>query len=214
MSSLASILSANRIVPVVVLPREEDAVPLARALLKGGVKTMEITLRTAAGLGSIARVAREVPEITVGAGTVTDAAQYEQAVKAGAKFIVSPGLTPALAEAAHQHSVAYLPGVITPSEIISAMQAGFTLLKFFPASLFGGTAVLKQYASVFPQVKFCPTGGIDQHNAHSYLSIPNVVAVGGSWLSPKEAIAEGDWEHISAVAQESLGAILTPFAWE
>lgn len=212
--SLESILRTNRVVPVVVLPSADKAVPLARALLKGGVKTMEITLRTAAGLDSIAAVAKEVPEIIVGAGTVTSPEQYEAAVNAGAKFIVSPGLTPALSEAARTFGVSYLPGVITPSEVIAALQEGYDLLKFFPASLFGGSGVLKQYASVFPQVKFCPTGGIDQHNASGYLTLPNVVAVGGSWLTPKDAIEENDWRRISGIAQQSLGSILTPIGWD
>jgi 2-dehydro-3-deoxyphosphogluconate aldolase/(4S)-4-hydroxy-2-oxoglutarate aldolase len=211
--SLEAILRTNRVVPVVVLPSVEKAVPLARALIKGGVQTMEITLRTTAGLAAIEAVAKEVPEITVGAGTVTTPQQYASAVSAGAKFIVSPGLTPALAEAARAHSVAFLPGVITPSEVIMAMQEGFNLLKFFPASLFGGHGVLKQYASVFPQVKFCPTGGIDQQNASAYLALPNVVAVGGSWLTPKDAIEDEDWKQIRTIAQNSLGSILTPIAW-
>ena len=209
--SLESILRTNRIVPVVVMEDAANAVPLARALLKGGVKTMEITLRTAAGLASIEAVAREVPEIIVGAGTVTSPELYEDAVNAGAKFIVSPGLTPKLADAARVHGVSYLPGVITPSEVITAMEEGFYLLKFFPASLFGGPGVLKQYASVFPGIKFCPTGGIDQANASNYLSLPNVVAVGGSWLTPKDVVKDQDWKRISGIAQEALGGILTPF---
>lgn len=212
--SLESILSTNRVVPVVVLDDAAQAVPLAQALLKGGVKTMEITLRTAAGLAAIEAVARNVPEIIVGAGTVTSPEQYEDAVNAGAKFVVSPGLTPKLTEAARTWGVSYLPGVITPSEVIAAMHEGFYLLKFFPASLFGGHGVLKQYASVFPQVKFCPTGGIDQGSASSYLSLPNVVAVGGSWLTPKDALKDQDWRRISGIAQESLGSILTPIPWD
>jgi 2-dehydro-3-deoxyphosphogluconate aldolase/(4S)-4-hydroxy-2-oxoglutarate aldolase len=212
--SLEAILRTNRVVPVVVLNDVAEAVPLAQALLKGGVRTMEITLRTAAGLPAIAAVAREVPDIIVGAGTVTSPEQYAEAVEAGAKFVVSPGLTPKLAEAAREHGISYLPGVITPSEVIMAMQEGFYLLKFFPASLFGGHGVLKQYASVFPQVQFCPTGGIDQGNASSYLSLPNVVAVGGSWLTPKETLKEKDWRRITGIAQESLGSILTPIRWD
>lgn len=212
--SLEAILSANRVVPVVVLDDAAQAVPLAQALLKGGVKTMEITLRTGAGLAAIEAVARDVPEIIVGAGTVTSPEQYEDAVNAGAKFVVSPGLTPKLAEAARTWGVSYLPGVITPSEVIAAMHEGFYLLKFFPASLFGGHGVLKQYASVFPNVKFCPTGGIDQGSASSYLALPNVVAVGGSWLTPKDALKDRDWKRISGIAQESLGSILTPIPWD
>ncbi|MBY0356231.1 MAG: bifunctional 4-hydroxy-2-oxoglutarate aldolase/2-dehydro-3-deoxy-phosphogluconate aldolase [Rickettsiales bacterium] len=212
--SLESLLRSNRVVPVVVLQKVEHAVPLARALLKGGVNSMEITLRTDAGLASIEAVAKQVPEITVGAGTVINAQQYKDAVNAGAKFIVSPGLTPALAETSRQHSVHFLPGVVTPTEVITALQEGFRLLKFFPASLFGGQGVLKQYGSVFPDALFCPTGGIDQHNASGYLTLPNVVAVGGSWMTPKDAVAEGDWELISAIAQESLGSILTPIPWD
>ena len=201
------ILKGNPIVPVVVLDKVEDAVPLAHALLEGGIKLIEVTLRTAAGLNAISRIAKEVPEIIVGAGTVLSAEQYRQAMAAGAQYLISPGLTPAIAEVAAKHSLPYLPGVATPSECMLAMEYSIPVVKFFPASLIGGTPLLKQFASVFSNLKFVPTGGIDAGNAKDYLSLPNVVSVGGSWVAPKDAIAKGDWKKITELCREALKSV-------
>lgn len=200
----AEILKNNPIVPVVVLDKEEDGVPLAHALLEGGIRLIEITLRTAAGIKAISRIAKEVPEIIVGAGTVLTPDQYKHAIDAGAQYIISPGLTPKMAEAAAKYPHVFLPGVATPSECMLALEHTITLLKFFPASVIGGTPLLKQFASVFSGLKFVPTGGIDAKNAKEYLSLPNVVSVGGSWVAPKDAIAAGDWKKITQLAKEGL----------
>jgi len=196
------ILAASPVIPVIVLERAEDARPLAEALVRGGLRVLEVTLRTPAALEAL-HAMRAVEGAIVGAGTVLDAALYDEAIAAGARFVVSPGLTDALVTAAATRMVPLLPGAATASEIMRAREAGLTRLKFFPAESLGGVAALKGYASVFPDVRFCPTGGIDASSAPAYLALRNVACVGGSWPLPAEALAARDWARIEALAREA-----------
>ena len=191
------------VIPVVTIERLEDAVPLARALVRGGLSVIEVTLRTEAAPAAIAAMAREVPEAMVGAGTVLRAADVSRARDAGAKFLVSPGLTPELAGAGLGSSLPYLPGVVTPSEVMLARDIGFSFLKFFPAVPSGGLAALKAFAPVFPGVVFCPTGGLNDGNAGDFLSLPNVPVVGGAWMATPEMIAARDWDGIAERARQA-----------
>jgi 2-dehydro-3-deoxyphosphogluconate aldolase/(4S)-4-hydroxy-2-oxoglutarate aldolase len=192
---------AAPVIPVIVLDDARHAVPLARACLAGGVELLEVTLRTPAGLEAIRRIAAEVPQAVVGAGTVTTPAEVARVAAAGARFAVSPGFDAALAAAARDHGLPLMPGVMTPGEAMAAMAAGLSLLKFFPAAAAGGTAMLKALAGPFPSLRFCPTGGVDARNAAEYLALPNVVAVGGSWITPASAIAREDWAAVSTLAR-------------
>ena len=201
--ALLPIMTGQKVIPVIVLDDAKDAVPLAKALVAGGLPAIEITLRTAAALESIRRVAAEVPDALVGAGTILNAAQFDEAVAAGSKFIVSPGLTPELVDAAEGSPVPLLPGAVTSSEIMAALEEGYSLLKFFPAEQAGGAAYLKSLSSPFGGVRFCPTGGVSAKNAPDYLGLPNVLCVGGSWVAPKAAMERGDWAAITALAAEA-----------
>ncbi|MDO4867946.1 MAG: bifunctional 4-hydroxy-2-oxoglutarate aldolase/2-dehydro-3-deoxy-phosphogluconate aldolase [Clostridia bacterium] len=189
--------AACGVVPVVVLDDAELAVPTAKALLKGGINAMEITFRTAAAKASIAKVAAEVPEMIVGAGTVINVEQLHDAVEAGAKFIVSPGSDADVISEAAKLGVAMIPGVVTPSEIILGLKLGIKVFKFFPAESYGGLKTLKALSGPFPQIKFIPTGGISQANAADYFKNPKVLAVGGSWMVSKDMINAGDFEAIT-----------------
>ena len=191
------------VIPVMTIEREEDAVPLARALLDGRLPLLEATLRTPAALAAIAAIAREVPRVVVGAGTVQRPADVVQACTAGARFLVSPGMTPELAAAALATELPYLPGVATPSEVMTARDLGISFLKLFPAEAVGGLALLQALAPVFPGVAFCPTGGIDERSAAKYLALPNVPMVGGSWMAPREAVAAGDWATVRRLAERA-----------
>ena len=204
--ALLPIMTGQTVIPVIVLDDAKDAVPLAKALVAGGLPAIEITLRTDAARESIRRVAAEVPEALVGAGTILNAAQFDEAVAAGSKFIVSPGLTPELVEAANGSPVPLLPGAVTSSEIMAALEEGYSLLKFFPAEQAGGAAYLKSLSSPFGGVKFCPTGGVSAKNAPDYLALPNVLCVGGSWVAPKDAVTSGDWNTVTALAKEAARA--------
>jgi 2-dehydro-3-deoxyphosphogluconate aldolase/(4S)-4-hydroxy-2-oxoglutarate aldolase len=178
-------------------------VPLARALVAGGLTALEVTLRTPAGLECIRAIAGEVETANVGAGTVLDGRQYEAAEKAGATFVVSPGATDGLIAAAANSTVPFLPGVATAAEAMALAEAGYHYLKFFPAEPAGGLAYLKALAAPLPEIRFCPTGGIGAKNAPDYLALANVVCVGGSWIAPAEAVAGGDWERITALSREA-----------
>ncbi|WP_433336304.1 bifunctional 4-hydroxy-2-oxoglutarate aldolase/2-dehydro-3-deoxy-phosphogluconate aldolase [Spirillospora sp. CA-294931] len=191
------------VVPVVVLHDPDAAVPLARALVSGGLPVIEITLRTPAGLESILRIAREVPDAVVGAGTVVRPADAERAVSAGARFLVSPGCTPALREAMTGTSLPFLPGVATASEAMALLEHGVTAMKFFPAEAAGGRTALKAIAGPLPGVRFCPTGGVTLQSAADYLALPNVGCVGGTWLTPTDAVERGDWDRIKGLAAEA-----------
>ncbi|MDE2149217.1 MAG: bifunctional 4-hydroxy-2-oxoglutarate aldolase/2-dehydro-3-deoxy-phosphogluconate aldolase [Gammaproteobacteria bacterium] len=197
------IVSAGPVLPVVVLERAADAVPLARALLAGGISALEVTLRTAAALDSIRAIAAQVPEAMVGAGTVLSAADLDAAREAGAGFAVSPGATPELLKAARDGGLPLLPGVMTPSDVVAAVAAGYSTLKFFPAAQANGIAMLKALAGPFPQLRFCPTGGIDLAGAPEFLALPNVCCVGGSWVAPAALIERGDWTGIERLARQA-----------
>jgi len=200
---LLSLLNGQPVIPVLKIANVADAVPLARALSRGGLRAIEITLRTADALEAIRRVAAEVEEAVVGAGTILDARQFDEAARAGSKFIVSPGVTSQLLDAAKDSPVPLLPGAITPGEIMAAREAGLRFLKFFPAEQSGGIASLKAFASPLADVKFCPTGGITAKNAADYLGLPNVLCVGGSWVAPDDLIKAGKWDEIEALAREA-----------
>ncbi|WP_119462221.1 bifunctional 4-hydroxy-2-oxoglutarate aldolase/2-dehydro-3-deoxy-phosphogluconate aldolase [Rhodospirillaceae bacterium SYSU D60014] len=201
---LGSLLASVGIVPVLTIERREDAVPLARALVEGGFPVLEVTLRTDAGLDAAAAIAAEVPSAVVGLGTVLTPADLDRARAVGALFAVSPGATPALLSAAADSGLPFLPGVATPSEMMQARAAGFTLLKYFPAEPSGGVAALRALRGPFPDLRFCPTGGIDEHSLRDYLALPNVVAVGGSWLAPAADIAAGAWSRITERARRAV----------
>lgn len=191
------------VIPVIVLQDRAHAVPLARALVAGGIRMLEVTLRTPVALACIEAIAREVPEAVIGAGTVRSAADAQAAAMAGARFVVSPGYTRAVGKACHDLGIALLPGVATGSEIMMAQEDGYTELKFFPAMQAGGAAMLKAWHGPFNDVRFCPTGGITAANAAEFLALPNVACVGGSWLTPADAMASGDWARITRLAAEA-----------
>ena len=202
---LLALLKGQPVIPVLRIDDAEKAVPLARALAKGGLPVIEITMRTEAALEAIRRAAGEVPEAVVGAGTILTAKQFDEAAEAGSKFIVSPGCTKEVFAAARNSAVPLLPGAITPSEMMAALEEGLDFLKFFPAEQAGGAAFLKSLASPFAGLRFCPTGGVSAKNVADYLSLPNVICVGGSWVAPDEAVKAGDWAKIEALAREAAG---------
>ncbi|MEV6044855.1 bifunctional 4-hydroxy-2-oxoglutarate aldolase/2-dehydro-3-deoxy-phosphogluconate aldolase [Streptomyces xanthochromogenes] len=201
--SAVSVLDLAPVVPVVVIDDAADAVPLARALVAGGLPAIEVTLRTPAALDAIRAIAAEVPDAVVGAGTVISRAGVAKAVGAGSRFLVSPGWTPALLDAMQGSGVPFLPGVSTASEVVALLEQGVREMKFFPAEAAGGTAYLKSLAGPLPQARFCPTGGISLASAPSYLSLPNVGCVGGTWMLPPDALAAGDWARVENLAREA-----------
>lgn len=195
------------VIPVIVLHDVAHAVPMARALVAGGVRMLEVTLRTPQALACMEAIARDVPEAVVGAGTVRTPADAQAAALAGAQFAVSPGYTHAVGQACRHVGLALLPGVATGSEIMMALDDGFTELKFFPALQAGGGAMLKAWSGPFFDVQFCPTGGVTPQNAPELLALPNVVCVGGSWLVPADALAQGDWARITQLARAARSLI-------
>ncbi|WP_425834539.1 bifunctional 4-hydroxy-2-oxoglutarate aldolase/2-dehydro-3-deoxy-phosphogluconate aldolase [Streptomyces fractus] len=199
----ASVLDLAPVVPVVVVEDVADAVPLARALVAGGLPAIEVTLRTPAALDAIRAIAAEVPEAVVGAGTVISPANVADSVAAGARFLVSPGWTDVLLDAMKGSGVPFLPGVSTTSEVVALLERGVHEMKFFPAEAAGGTAYLKSLAGPLPQARFCPTGGVSPANAPGYLALKNVGCVGGSWMLPADAIAAKDWGRVEALAREA-----------
>jgi len=203
MDALREILGPSRVIAVVTVDRAVDAVPLANALCAGGIRVIEVTLRTDAALAAIERIASGCEAAIVGAGTARTAADFPAARAAGARFVVSPGFTPTLAGAARSTATPWLPGVATASEILGAQEAGYSLLKFFPAEAAGGARALRQLATVFPTVAFCPTGGVGPDNLRSYLELPNVVCVGGSWVAPERAVANQEWKLIQKLAEDA-----------
>ncbi|HWO99856.1 MAG TPA: bifunctional 4-hydroxy-2-oxoglutarate aldolase/2-dehydro-3-deoxy-phosphogluconate aldolase [Methylococcus sp.] len=202
--NLDEIVALTRVMPVIVVERPEDAVPLARALVDGGIHVLEITLRTAAGLEAVRSIRREVPDAIVGVGTITTPAQLYASIDAGAQFGVSPGTTAKLFDAILESRLPFLPGVATTSEVMQAVERGLSVLKFFPAVAAGGIRMLESFFGPFPEVRFCPTGGINVDNAPDFLRLPNVVCVGGSWLTPKPLIADGNWEEITRLARQAV----------
>lgn len=209
--SLAAKIQKTGIIAVLIIDREEDAVPLARALLAGGVNVMELTLRTPAALGALKRIRAEVPEMIAGVGTILSVEQVQQTVAAGAAFGVAPGVNPRILAAARAAGLSFAPGVCTPSDMEIAIENGCKLLKFFPAAPSGGLSYLKAAAAPYLHlgVKFVPLGGISGKNMTSYLADPLISALGGSWLAPKDAIAAGDWAKITALATEAVQTIKT-----
>ncbi|KTT14454.1 bifunctional 4-hydroxy-2-oxoglutarate aldolase/2-dehydro-3-deoxy-phosphogluconate aldolase [Pseudacidovorax intermedius] len=191
------------VIPVIVLQDPQDAVPLARALAAGGIRMLEVTLRTPVALECIERIAKEVPEAVAGAGTIRSAADAQAAALAGARFGVSPGYTRSVGKACHDLGMPLLPGVATGSEIMMAQEDGYQQLKFFPALQAGGAPMLKAWQGPFGEVRFCPTGGIHAGNAAEFLSLANVACVGGSWIVPADAIARKDWARIETLAREA-----------
>ncbi|MFO1146907.1 MAG: bifunctional 4-hydroxy-2-oxoglutarate aldolase/2-dehydro-3-deoxy-phosphogluconate aldolase [Alsobacter sp.] len=199
-AELLSVLRLAPVIPVLTIEGPEDALPMARALVAGGLPVLEITLRTPGALAGMEAIARQVPGAVVGAGTVLSAAQVKDCVNAGAKFLVSPGATPALAEAALASPAPLLPGVATASEAMIMGEMGYQVLKFFPAEPAGGVPYLKSLSAPLPHFTFCPTGGIDVEKAKAYLALPNVACVGGSWVTPAAALKAGDWATVEALA--------------
>ncbi|MBB5780166.1 bifunctional 4-hydroxy-2-oxoglutarate aldolase/2-dehydro-3-deoxy-phosphogluconate aldolase [Nonomuraea jabiensis] len=198
-----SLLDLAPVIPVVVIDDVESAVPMARALVAGGLPVIEVTLRTPAAREAIARIAAEVPEATVGAGTIRSSEDISASVAAGARFLVSPGTTLSLVEAMDSSGVPYLPGAATVSEVMALVERGVKELKFFPAEAAGGVPYLKALAGPLPDVRFCPTGGIRVNTAADYLALPNVGCVGGTWLTPADALAAGDWGRVEKLASEA-----------
>jgi 2-dehydro-3-deoxyphosphogluconate aldolase/(4S)-4-hydroxy-2-oxoglutarate aldolase len=198
------IFSQGPVVPVLVIKDVEHAVPLAKALIAGGIRVLEVTLRTEAALEVIAKIAKEVPEAIIGAGTVTNRKQLQQVIDAGAKFAISPGMTTDLLKAGNEGSIALIPGISSISELMTAVDHGYTHLKFFPAEASGGVKALKAIGGPFPDIKFCPTGGISPSNYNDYLALPSVRCAGGSWLAPEEAMINGDWDKITELAKQAV----------
>ena len=201
MVTTPEVMALCPVIPVLTIDRAADAVPLARALVAGGLKVLEITLRTPAAIEAIEAIVREVPGAVTGAGTVLNARDWARAEKAGAQFIVSPGLTDPLIKVAAGSALAFLPGVATAGELMRGLDAGLTSFKFFPAETSGGAPALKALYGPFADIRFCPTGGITAKTAPDYLALPNVVCVGGGWVAPNDAIASGDWGRITELAR-------------
>lgn len=203
MNNVLEILRISPVIPVIAIDAAEHAVPLAQALVAGGLRVLEITLRTAHGLDAIRAIADAVPEAVVGVGTLLEPGEFVKARDAGAVFGVSPGLTPALLDASRRSGLPLLPGVMTPSEVMAAREAGFREVKLFPAVPAGGVGMLKAIGGPLPDMMFCPTGGITQESAADFLACRNVACIGGSWLTPKEEIAKGNWARITELASSA-----------
>jgi len=203
--NVLELMRVGPVIPVIIIDELAQAVPLAEALVAGGVKVLEVTLRTPVAIEAIRAISRQVEGAIVGVGTISRPEDFGQALDAGASFGVSPGLTPALIEAAGKSGLPLLPGVMTPSDVIAARAAGYTELKLFPAQQAGGIGMLKALGSPFPDVTFCPTGGVTAASAPEFLALPNVACVGGSWLTPRDAVTAGDWKKITALARETVG---------
>ncbi len=205
--SATPFLAENPIVPVVVLDKVEDAVPTARALLAGGIKSAEITFRTPVAADCIAAIAKEVPEITVGAGTVINKEQAQTAIAAGARFLVSPGISKEVAKAADEAQMPLLPGIANPTDIMAAAKWGLKTVKFFPATALGGLGLLKAFAGPFPQIEFMPTGGVNLDNLGEWLAAPFVPAVGGSWMASAKLINAGNFNEITRLSAEAIAKV-------
>ena len=199
--ALRNVFARTSVVPVLTIGAVDEGIALVRALVAGGLGIIEITLRTEAALATIRRVRADLPDVLVGAGTVLTPEHAADALTAGARFIVSPGMTPRLMQAAEHWPVPFLPGAATASEAMALSDLGYSVLKFFPAEPMGGAAALKALAAPLPDISFCPTGGIDALNAAAYLALPNVVAVGGSWVAPAKLVVNQDWAGITALAE-------------
>jgi len=206
------ILRQGPVVPVMVIHKMEQAVPLAKALMAGGIRVLEITLRTPVAVEAIRAISKDVPGAIVGAGTVTRPEELTVVAGAGAAFAISPGLTVELLQAANQGTIPLIPGISTVSELMTGMALGYTHFKFFPAEAAGGVKMLKAIAGPFPQITFCPTGGITLDNYLDYLALGNVACIGGSWIAPQEAMEQGDWARITALTREAVTRAGSPVA--
>lgn len=202
---ISELMKKAPVIPVLQVEDAEHAVPMAKALVAGGLPVLEVTLRTGAALTAVEAMARSVPDAVVGVGTVTRAGQFDEALAAGAQFVVSPGTSDALLDAAERTGLPFLPGVVSPSEILMALEAGLDHLKFFPAEAYGGVTTLKAFQGPFPNVRFCPTGGVKPENYLDYLALKNVLCVGGTWLTPESALRQGDWARITEMAARVSG---------
>ena len=202
--SPAEIFAAGPVVPVLVINDVEKAVPLAKALMAGGIKVLEVTLRTPVAIDVISTIAKEVPDALIGAGTVTNAQQLKAVTEAGAKFAISPGMTADLLKAGMDGDIPLIPGISSTSDLMKGKDAGYTHMKFFPAEASGGVKAIKSISGPVPDVTFCPTGGIGPANYKDYLALGNVKCVGGSWVAPDDAINEGDWDRITQLAKEAV----------
>ena len=209
-SGIEQVWNGERVVPVLTIANLSTAIPLARALMRGGLRVLEITFRTPVAADAV--IADSVPEAIVGAGTVVDPRQVARAAAAGARFIVSPGFSADVAGACADASLPYLPGVATATEIMAALARDIDRLKLFPAAQVGGVAAVRALSAPFPEVRFCPTGGVDRRSSLEYLALPQVFAVGGSWMVPPDAVAAGDWQRIEALARCATGGPETAFA--
>ena len=203
MTASYDFLDASPVIPVIAIEAIEHAIPLAEALVAGGIVNLEVTLRTQYGLDAIRLISEQVPGANVGVGTVCSGGEFDAAVDAGASFVVSPGQSDELFERALLTDVPFLPGAVTATEVMAAKSAGFTILKFFPAGTSGGAAAIKAFSGPFADIQFVPTGGIKPENAHEYLSLSNVRAVGGTWLTPTDLIKNGRWDEIEAIARQA-----------
>ncbi|MDU9764981.1 bifunctional 4-hydroxy-2-oxoglutarate aldolase/2-dehydro-3-deoxy-phosphogluconate aldolase [Helicobacter pylori] len=201
---IIEVLQISPIVPVVVIENIKDAVPLAQSLIEGGIPIIEVTLRSSCALEAIELIAKNVPKMRVGAGTILNLTQLEQAQNRGAEFLISPGLTPSLLEHAKKKNMPLIPGVSSSSEVMQALELGYNALKFFPAEYCGGVKLLNAFNGPFKGVKFCPTGGISADNMRSYLNLENVLCVGGSWLTPKDLIQNKEWDKITEICKRAL----------
>ncbi len=201
---IIEVLQISPIVPVVVIENIKDAVPLAQSLIEGGIPIIEVTLRSSCALEAIELIAKNVPKMRVGAGTILNLTQLEQAQNRGAEFLISPGLTPSLLEHAKKKNMPLIPGVSSSSEVMQALEWGYSALKFFPAEYCGGVKLLNAFNGPFKGVKFCPTGGISADNMRSYLDLENVLCVGGSWLTPKDLIQNKEWDKIAEICKRAL----------
>ncbi len=204
---LTALFTAARIVPVLTIERLEDAVPLAKALVVGGVRTLEVTLRTKVAVEAAKAIIAEVPEAVVGIGTILNPGDLARAAALGAEFGISPGLTPELLQAAGASELPFAPGIATASELMQALDHGFKVVKFFPAEQAGGIKTLRALAGPFPNVRFCPTGGIGEANVGTWLAEPNVIAAGGSWLCPASEVRSGNWARITAICEQTMRSL-------
>lgn len=202
--SSEEVFTQGPVVPVLVIKEVEHAVPLAKALIAGGIRVLEVTLRTSAAIEAIRKIAEEVPDALIGAGTVTNEEQLKQVEEAGALFAISPGMTSDLLKAGNESSIALIPGISSTSELMNGIDFGYTHFKFFPAEASGGIKALKSISGPFPEVIFCPTGGISPNNYLDYLALGNVRCAGGSWLAPDDAVESGDWERITELAKQAV----------
>lgn len=205
--SAEEVFAQGPVVPVLIIKKLEHAVPLAKALIAGGIRVLEVTLRTPIALEVIAKIAKEVPDAMIGAGTVTTRQQLKQVESAGALFALSPGMTPDLLQAGRQSTIALIPGIATTSELMQGLDLAYSHFKFFPAEAAGGVKAVKSIGGPFPDVVFCPTGGIGLNNYRDYLALPNVKCVGGSWLTPDDLMEQNRWSEITTIAQQAVAGV-------